>query len=332
MTAKTCGMTMCATMCATAVLLGIGVLASSAAHAQNYPARPVRMVVPFAPGAASDITGRLVAQKLAEGFGQSFVVDNRPGAGGNIGHELVARAPADGYTLVLANESLAINAALPRPLPFDTLRGFAAVSTVSMNPRVFVVIASSPYASIRDLLAAARSKPGSIRYGSSGIGTGPHLAGALLSTMAKVELTHVPYKGAAPALADVVGGQIETIASTILSAQPLIQSGRARALAVTSTRRSEALPGVPTVAETIPGFEASSWSMVLGPAGVPRPILLRLHEEIARFLQQPEVRKRIAGDGGEPVGSSPDQAAAQLKSDVERWRRVIREAGVGAEG
>jgi tripartite-type tricarboxylate transporter receptor subunit TctC len=290
------------------------------------------MVVPFAPGAASDITGRLVAQKLAEGFGQSFVVDNRPGAGGNIGHELVARAPADGYTLVLANESLAINAALPRPLPFDTLRGFAAVSTVSMNPRVFVVIASSPYTSIRDFLAAARSKPGSIRYGSSGIGTGPHLAGALLSTMAKVELTHVPYKGAAPALADVVGGQIETIASTILSAQPLIQSGRARALAVTSTRRSEALPGVPTVAETIPGFEASSWSMVLGPAGVPRPILLRLHEEIARFLQQPEVRKRIAGDGGEPVGSSPDQAAAQLKSDVERWRRVIREAGVGAEG
>lgn len=316
--------------CAMAVLLGVGAVAAPAVHAQNYPARPVRMVVPFAPGAASDITGRLVAQKLAEGFGQSFVVDNRPGAGGNIGHELVARAPADGYTLVLANESLAINAALPRPLPFDTLRGFAAVSTVSMNPRVFVVIASSPYTSIRDLLAAARSKPGSIRYGSSGIGTGPHLAGALLSTMAKVELTHVPYKGAAPALADVVGGQIETIASTILSAQPLIQSGRARALAVTSTRRSEALPGVPTVAETIPGFEASSWSMVLGPAGVPRPILLRLHEEIARFLQQPEVRKRIAGDGGEPVGSSPDQAAAQLKSDVERWRRVIREAGVGA--
>ncbi|MFN7752917.1 MAG: tripartite tricarboxylate transporter substrate binding protein [Pseudomonadota bacterium] len=318
--------------CAMAVLLGVGAVAAPAVHAQNYPARPVRMVVPFAPGAASDITGRLVAQKLAEGFGQSFVVDNRPGAGGNIGHELVARAPADGYTLVLANESLAINAALPRPLPFDTLRGFAAVSTVSMNPRVFVVIASSPYTSIRDFLAAARSKPGSIRYGSSGIGTGPHLAGALLSTMAKVELTHVPYKGAAPALADVVGGQIETIASTILSAQPLIQSGRARALAVTSTRRSEALPGVPTVAETIPGFEASSWSMVLGPAGVPRPILLRLHEEIARFLQQPEVRKRIAGDGGEPVGSSPDQAAAQLKSDVERWRRVIREAGVGAEG
>ena len=318
--------------CAMAVLLGVGAVAAPAVHAQNYPARPVRMVVPFAPGAASDITGRLVAQKLAEGFGQSFVVDNRPGAGGNIGHELVARAPADGYTLVLANESLAINAALPRPLPFDTLRGFAAVSTVSMNPRVFVVIASSPYTSIRDFLAAARSKPGSIRYGSSGIGTGPHLAGALLSTMAKVELTHVPYKGAAPALADVVGGQIETIASTILSAQPLIQSGRARALAVTSTRRSEALPGVPTVAETIPGFEASSWSMVLGPAGVPRPILLRLHEEITRFLQQPEVRKRIAGDGGEPVGSSPDQAAAQLKSDVERWRRVIREAGVGAEG
>jgi tripartite-type tricarboxylate transporter receptor subunit TctC len=315
-----------------AVLLGVGAVAAPAVHAQNYPARPVRMVVPFAPGAASDITGRLVAQKLAEGFGQSFVVDNRPGAGGNIGHELVARAPADGYTLVLANESLAINAALPRPLPFDTLRGFAAVSTVSMNPRVFVVIASSPYTSIRDFLAAARSKPGSIRYGSSGIGTGPHLAGALLSTMAKVELTHVPYKGAAPALADVVGGQIETIASTILSAQPLIQSGRARALAVTSTRRSEALPGVATVAETIPGFEASSWSMVLGPAGVPRPILLRLHEEITRFLQQPEVRKRIAGDGGEPVGSSPDQAAAQLKSDVERWRRVIREAGVGAEG
>jgi tripartite-type tricarboxylate transporter receptor subunit TctC len=292
----------------------------------------VRIVVPYGPGGAVDVAARKVAQMLSTQTGQSFVVENKPGATGTIGVSQVARAPADGYTLVLANESLAINAALPRPLPFDTLRGFAAVSTVSMNPRVFVVIASSPYTSIRDFLAAARSKPGSIRYGSSGIGTGPHLAGALLSTMAKVELTHVPYKGAAPALADVVGGQIETIASTILSAQPLIQSGRARALAVTSTRRSEALPGVPTVAETIPGFEASSWSMVLGPAGVPRPILLRLHEEIARFLQQPEVRKRIAGDGGEPVGSSPDQAAAQLKSDVERWRRVIREAGVGAEG
>ncbi len=303
-----------------------------AALAQSYPARPVRVIVPFAPGAASDITGRLVAQKLAEGFSQSFIVDNRPGAGGNIGHELAARAAADGYTLVIANESLAINASLTRKLGFDTARDFAAISLVTMNPRVFVVSAASPFESIKDVIARARSQPGGVRYGSSGIGTGPHLAGAMLSGMAKVELTHVPYKGAAPALADVLGGQIEMIATTILSSQALIQAGKLRALAVTSSKRSSTLPAVPTVAETLPGFDAVSWLLLLGPAKMPVPVVSRLQQETARFLEQPEMRKRIAADGGEPVGSTPAEAAAFLKAELARWGEVIRHAGVQPEG
>ncbi|MFO0521818.1 MAG: tripartite tricarboxylate transporter substrate binding protein [bacterium] len=302
------------------------------ASAQNYPVRPVRLIVPFAPGAASDITGRLVAHKLGEGFNQSFVVDNRPGAGGNIGHDIAAKAPPDGYTIVLANESLAINASLSRKLPFDTLRDLAAISLVTINPRVFVASAASPFESIKDVIAPSRAKPKSIRYGSSGIGTGPHLAGAMLSNLAKIEMIHVPYKGAAPALADVLGGQIEMIATTILSSQPMIQSGKLRALGVTSAKRSGTLPGVPTVAESgVPGFEATSWLMLLGPSKMPRAVVARLHEETARFIEQADVRKRVAADGGEPVGSSPEQASAYLKSQVERWGQVIRAAGVQPE-
>jgi len=300
--------------------------------AQSYPVRPVRLIVPFAPGAASDITGRLVAQKLAEGFNQSFVVDNRPGAGGNIGHDLAAKAPPDGYTLVLANESLAINASLSRKLPFDTLRDLAAISLVTINPRVFVASVASPFESIKDVVAASRAKPNSIRYGSSGIGTGPHLAGAMLANLAKIEMIHVPYKGAAPALADVLGGQIEMIATTILSSQPMIQAGKLRALAVTSAKRSGILPNVPTVAESgVAGFEATSWLMLLGPAKMPRPVVALLHQETARFIEQGDVRKRVAADGGEPVGSSPEQAAAYLKGQVDRWGQVIRAAGVQPE-
>lgn len=310
----------------------IAVVFALPASAQNYPARPVRLIVPFAPGAASDITGRLVAHKLGEGFNQSFVVDNRPGAGGNIGHDIAAKAPPDGHTIVLANESLAINASLSRKLPFDTLRDLAAISLVTINPRVFVASAAAPFESIKDVIAASRAKPNSIRYGSSGIGTGPHLAGAMLSNLARIELIHVPYKGAAPALADVLGGQIEMIATTILSSQPMILSGKLRALAVTSAKRSGTLPGVPTVAESgVSGFEATSWLMLLGPAKMPRAVVARLHEETARFIEQSDVRKRVAADGGEPVGSSPEQAAAYLKSQVERWGQVIRAAGVQPE-
>ncbi len=316
----------------TAAALAFTAACAAPASAQTYPVRPVRLIVPFAPGAASDITGRLVAHKLGEGFNQSFVVDNRPGAGGNIGHDLAAKAPPDGYTLVLANESLAINASLSRKLPFDTLRDLAAISLVTINPRVFVASAASSFESIKDVVAASRSKPNSIRFGSSGIGTGPHLAGAMLSNLAKIEMIHVPYKGAAPALADVLGGQIEMIATTILSSQPMIQSGKLRALAVTSAKRSGTLPNVPTVAESgVPGFEATSWLMLLGPSKTPRAVVTRLHEETVRFTEQSDVRKRVAADGGEPVGSSPEQASAYLKGQVERWGQVIRAAGVQPE-
>jgi len=303
------------------------------ALAQAYPARPVRLIVPFAPGAASDITGRLVALRLSEGFNQTFLVDNRPGAGGNIGHEIAARAPADGYTVVLANESLAINASLSRKLPFDTERDLTPISLVTINPRVFVASANSPYESIKELVAAARARPGSIRFGSSGIGTGPHLAGAMLANIAKIEMIHVPYKGAAPALADVLGGNIEIIATTILSSQPMIQSGKLRALGVTSTGRAAILPNVPTVAESgVPGFAATSWLMLLGPAGIPAPIVARLGKETSRFMSEPDMRRRIAADGGEPVGSDAKGAAEHLKTEIERWGTVIRAAGVKPEG
>lgn len=322
-----CGSLICAAMSLAAVLPVTDALA------QAYPARPVRLIVPFAPGAASDITGRLVALKLSEGFNQTFLVDNRPGAGGNIGHEIAARAPNDGYTVVLANESLAINASLSRKLPFDTERDLTPISLVTINPRVFVASANSPHESIKELVAAAREKPGSIRFGSSGIGTGPHLAGAMLSNLAKIEMIHVPYKGAAPALVDVLGGNIEIIATTILSSQPMIQSGKLRALGVTSTRRAAILPNVPTVAESgVPGFAATSWLMLLGPAGIPTPIVARLGKETARFMSEPDMRKRIAADGGEPVGSDAQGAAEHLKTEIARWGVVIRAAGVKPDG
>jgi len=301
-------------------------------YAQKYPTRPVRVIVPFAPGAASDITGRLLTFNLSEGFKQTFLVENRPGAGGNIGHELVARAPADGYTLLLANESLAINASFGHKLPFDTLNDLAPVSLVTINPRVFVAAANTPFASIKELIAAARAKPGSIRFGSSGIGTGPHLAGELLSTLAGIQMVHVPYKGAAPALADVLGGQIKIIATTILSSQSMIQSGKLRALGVTSARRAATLPDVPTVAESgVPDFLATSWLMLLAPAKTPAAIINRVQQETARFMAPPEMRKRIAADGGDPVASTPAQASEHLKSEMARWTAVIRAAGIKPE-
>jgi tripartite-type tricarboxylate transporter receptor subunit TctC len=300
--------------------------------AAEYPTRPVRLVVPFAPGAAQDLTGRLVAQKFSEAWGQQVIVDNRPGAGSNIGAEIVARAVPDGHTLLLCNEAMAINATLHPKLPFDPLKDFAPISLLLVNPRVFVAHPSLPAATIKDLIAQARAKPGSVRYGSSGIGTGPHLAGALLSSMAKVEMIHVPYKGAAPALVDTMGGQIQIVASTILTAMPHLQSGKLKALAVTSAKRSSALPDVPTVAENaLPGFEATAWTMLAVPAKVPRSIITRIHTDTVRFLEAPDTRKRLAAEGAELMASTPEQAGAHLRAEIKRWAVVIKEAGVRAE-
>ena len=302
------------------------------ADAADYPERPVRMIVPYAPGAGQDITGRLLAQRLTDAWSQQVVVDNRPGAGSNIGSELGARAPADGYTLLLANEAMAINATLARKLPFDPVRDLAAVSLIVIHPRIFVVHPGVPANNIKELIAFARTKPGGVSYGSSGVGTGPHLAAALLANMAKVEMTHVPYKGVAPAMTDLLGGQLQLIVSTVLSAMPQIQSGKLRGLAVTTLKRSAALPNVPTVAESgVPGYEATAWSMLMVPAQTPHALITRIHTATARAIDNADVRKRYAAEGGEAVGSTPEVAAKYLTAEIQRWAKVIKEAGVRSE-
>ena len=312
--------------------IGSTLLCAAGARAGEFPERPVRLIVPYAPGAGQDITGRLLAQRLTDAWSQQVVVDNRPGAGSNIGAELGARAPADGYTLLLANEAMAINATLTRKLAFDPLRDLAAVSLIVINPRIFVIHPGVPAANIKELIAFARTRPGGVSYGSAGGGSGPHLAAALLASMAKVEMTHVPYKGVAPATTDLLGGQIEMIASSILFAMPQIQSGKLKALAVTSAKRSAALPHVPTVAESaLPGYEATAWSMLLAPAQTPRAVVARIHASVERVLDSAEIRKRYAAEGGEVIASTPDYASKFLTAEIQRWAKVIKEAGVRGE-
>ena len=304
-------------------------LCAALAQSADYPERPVRLIVPYAPGAGQDITGRLLAQRLTDAWGQQVVVDNRPGAGSNIGSEIGSRAPADGYTLLLANEAMAINATLTKKLVYDPLRDLAAVSLIVVHPRIFVVHPAVPATTIKELVAFARTKPGGVSYGSSGVGTGPHLAAALLASMAKVEMTHVPYKGVAPAMTDLLGGQIQLIVSTILSANPHIQSGKLRALAVTTEKRSAALPNVPTVAESgVPGYEATAWSMLMVPAQTPRALITRIYTTTTKAIDNAEVRKRYATEGGEAVGSPPELATKYLTAEIQRWAKVIKEAGV----
>jgi tripartite-type tricarboxylate transporter receptor subunit TctC len=297
-----------------------------------FPARPVRLVVPFAPGAAQDLLGRLIAQQLGDAYGQTFVVGNRPGAGSSIGADIVAKSPADGHTLLLANEALAINAALQPRLPFRADRDLTPIALVVTTPRVFVAGPGTPGETLKDLLATARAKPGAVRYGSSGVGTGGHLAGALMASMGKVEMTHVPYKGAAPAITDVMGGRTEIVAATILTVQPLIQAGRLRPLAVTAPKRSAALPSVPTVAESgLPGYEAIAWSMLMTPSGSPDQVVQSLYRRLAGALGTAEVRKRLAADGADPSGAGPAETARYLRTELTRWRSVVQEARLRAD-
>ena len=311
----------------------LGPLWLPATHAaETYPNRPVRMIVPFAPGAAQDIMGRVVAQRLTDAWGQQVVVDNRSGAGSNIGVELATRAQPDGYTLLFANEAMAINATLTKSRTFDPLRDLLPVSMVVINPRVFVAHPSVPVNTVKELIALARAKPGEVRYGSSGVGTGPHLAAALFASMAKVEMTHVPYKGVAPAITDLLAGQIQMIASTVSSAMPQIQGGKLKPIAVTTVKRSGALPNVPTVAESgVPGYEATAWSMLMVPAGTSKALVSRIHESTVRLLDNAEVKKRFASDGGEATSSTGEQAGKFLREEIQRWAKVIKEAGVRPE-
>ena len=291
------------------------------------------MIVPFPPGGGTDIAARTIADKLSEDVKWTFVVENKPGAGGNLGVEQAVKSPADGYTLVIGQTSnLAINPALYAKLPYDPLRDLIPVALIVSAPVVFVVAASSRYTSLGDLLAAAKTDPGGVTFASPGNGTVSHLAGELLQRAAGVRLTHVPYKGASQALTDTLGGQVQSFMSSVPSALSQIRAGRLRAIAVSSATRARELPEVPTIAEAgYKGFEASTWYGLLAPARTPAPVIARLNAEVNRALKTPEVRERLAAEGGEALGGSPEQFASFLKAEHAKWGRVVKESGAKAE-
>jgi tripartite-type tricarboxylate transporter receptor subunit TctC len=308
-------------------------LAPGLAHAQDYPARPVKLVVPFAPAGGNDVFARLLAQRLSEVWKQQVIVENRPGAGGNIGTEFVAKAPADGYTLLLGHTgTLAINPSLYTKLAVDPQRDFAPISLIASTPLVLVVHPQVPAKSVAELLAMAKEKPGKLNFASSGSGTGSHLAGELFQTMAGVQITHVPYKGTSPAVTDLLGGQVQMMFSVIPTALPYVQGGRLKALAVTGANRLTMLPGVPTVAASgLPGFESTLSYGVLAPKGTPMAVINEVHGQTARLLATAAFRERLANEGAEPLAGTPAQFAALIRLETEKWHKVVQASGARAD-
>jgi len=300
--------------------------------AADYPAKPIRLFCPFAAGGGVDITARAIAQKLTESWSHPVVVENRPGANGTIAVELVAKAPPDGYTLTMISSSHSVNVTLQSHQPYDLTRDLVPITQATVQPYVLVVNPNLPMRSVQDLVAMAKAKPGALTYGSSGIGGFSHLAGALFGSLAGIELTHVPYKGGAPAMVDVISGQIQMLFSTILQSHGHIASGRLRVLAVTTARRSASSPDTPTMQEAgVPGYEVSGWYGVMAPAATPPAIVEKLNRAIVRILRTPEIHKHLAVDGSEPVGNTSAQFGEHIRSEIAKWRRLIRELGIRAE-
>jgi tripartite-type tricarboxylate transporter receptor subunit TctC len=317
---------------AMAALVGIAALALAApsgAQAPAYPTKPIRLVVPFPPGGATDILAREVSKHLTETWGQSVVVDNRPGAGGNIGTELVAKAAPDGYTLEMGTVGThAINASLYAKMPFDHVKDFAPVILVAGVPNVLVVNPSVRVNSVQELIAYAKANPGKLNFASSGPGTSIHLSGELFKVMAGVQMTHVPYKGSAPALQDLLGGQVQLMFDNLPPSLPQIKAGKLRALAVTSATRAPALPDVPTIAESgLPGFEASSWFGILAPAGTPPAIIAKMNMEVAKWLASPEGKEKLVAIGANGAGGSPEDFARHIQAETAKWAKVVKESG-----
>ena len=301
--------------------------------AQSYPAKPVRMIVAYPPGGGTDIVGRIVAQKLGENFGQSVVVENRGGASGNIGTEIAAHAAPDGYTILMGNVAPnAINVSLFKNLPFDPVADFAPVSLVASTPNILVVHPSVAARTVKEVIALARARPGTLNFASAGVGSSSHLAGELFRILAGAEIVHVPYKGAGPAMVDVLSGQVQLYFATMPAAMPHVKSGKLIPIAVTSARRSQALPELPTIAESgVPGYEASTWYGLLTPAHAPGAAVARLHEGVVKILAEGALREKLADQGFEPVGDSPQEFAAYIKSEIAKWGKVIRDAGIRPE-
>ena len=315
-----------------ALMAGAAFAASSTSAAEDYPSRPVHVVVPYPAGGPNDIIVRMVGKRLGETLGEPIVVENRPGAGGNIGTDSVAKSAPDGYTLVSVGPGALIINPLLGKVPYDTMRDFAPVTIMAVAPNALVAHPSFPAKSVKDLIALAKRKPGAINYASGGTGSTPHLAAALFAVMAGVQLTHVPYKGTGPATADLVGGQVQIAFLGIPTVLPHIRSGKLRALAVTGARRSPELPDVPTVAEAgVPGYELSPWYGLLAPAGTPGAVVARLAAEATKIVREPAMREQLVAQGAEPAGGTPEAFARTLRSDAALWKKVVKDAGIRAD-
>ena len=299
--------------------------------AQAYPTRTVRLIVPFPPGGGTDIISRTVAQKLGEGWGQTVVVDNRGGANGVIGTEAAARAKPDGYTLLVVIATHAINPSIYRKLPYDSAKDFAPVSLMAQYPFIVTIHPSLPPKTVKELIALAKARPGQLSYASSGEGSGPHLGFELFKSAAKIDVVHVPYKGAGPANIDLISGQVQLMFNNFLAAMPHIKSGRLRVLAVTGARRSQVMPELPTLAESVPGFDVTGWYALLAPAETPQAIVSKVQADTAAALRAPAVTARLSGDGAEPVGSTPEQLAKFIAAETQKWAKVVKAAGIKPE-
>ncbi|HEV2976540.1 MAG TPA: tripartite tricarboxylate transporter substrate binding protein [Casimicrobiaceae bacterium] len=312
-----------------AALFVLLALSAAAAAAQPYPSKPIRLVVPFPAGGTTDILAREVGQRLSLSLGQPVVIDNRPGAAGNIGSELVAKSAPDGYTLLMATVGThAINPNLYARIPYDHVKDFAPVVLVAGVPNVLEVTPSLPVHSVADLIKLAKEKPGQINFASSGSGTSIHLSGELFKTMAGVDMTHVPYKGSAPAITDLIGGQVQVMFDNLPSSLQQIKAGKLRAIAVTSAQRAPALPDIPTIAESgLPGFEATSWFGIVAPAGTPPTIIARINADVNQWLQSPEAKEKLLAQGAVAAGGSPEQFAAYIHTETEKWARVVKASG-----
>lgn len=310
-------------------------LALTSAHfcpAQEYPSRPVRLVVPYAAGGPVDIVGRIVGQKLSEEFHHQVIVDNRAGGGGNIALEIVARAAPDGYTLLMgANGVIAINPSLYKTMPVDTQKDFAPISMVASSPMILVVHPSVAAGSVKDLIALAKARPGAINYASSGSGSTAHLSSELFKSMARINMVHVPYKGAGPALTDLVGGQVQVMFTGVSSTLPFVKSGKLKALAVSSEKRLPLLPDMPTVAESLPGYEVLTWYGVFAPAATPKAIVDRLHTTLVEIIATPDAKAKLTALGADAQTSTPQEFAQAVRRETAKWARIVKESGARAE-
>ena len=304
---------------------------SFAQEAANYPSRPIRMIVPFAPGGGLDISTRLIGQKLTERWGQNIVVDSRPGAATIVGTEIASKAAPDGYTLLMITTTFAINPGLYPKLPYDPGRDFTPITQLNSQPNVVVVTPSFQGKSLKDLIGLAKAKPGELTFATPGAGSAPHLSAEMFQRAAGINMIHVPYKGIPPAVTDVMGGRVTMLFTTTISAAPHIKAGKLRAVAITSANRQASMPDVPTVGETLPGYRAEAFQGMVAPAGVPQAIVNKVAAEVARIVRLPDVTQRFQLDGADPVGSTPKEFAAFLKTEMQKWSKVIKDAGVKPE-